>query len=104
MVVVTVLYPKTENSRFDFDYYAAKHIPLVQALWGGKGLIDAEFLRGTGTLDGSALGYSFIGKLTFSSLEAMQAALEAHGAEIMGDIPNFSNVQPVIQLNEPLVR
>ena len=104
MVVVTVLYPKTETSHFDFDYYAAKHIPLVQARWGGMGLVDAEFLRGTGTLDGSALGYAFIAKLTFSSVEAVQAALEAHGAEIMGDIPNFSNVQPVIQLNEPLVR
>jgi len=102
MVAVTVLYPKTEGSHFDFDYYLAKHIPLVQARWSGMGLEGLELLRGSAMGDGSTPAFSLIGKLMFSSLEAMQAALEAHGAEIRGDIPNFSNVQPLIQVSEPI--
>ena len=29
MVMVTVLYPKTRESHFDFGYYLHHHIPLV---------------------------------------------------------------------------
>ena len=31
---------------------------------------------------------------------AFQAAFAPHAATIMGDIPNYTNVQPVIQISE----
>lgn len=102
MVAVTVLYPKTESSHFDFEYYLTRHIPMVQARWGAMGLTGAELLRGSAAMDGSAPAYELVGKLLFTSVEAMQAALEVHGAEILGDIPNFTNVQPLIQVNDPI--
>jgi hypothetical protein len=29
--------------------------------------------------------------------------MEAHGKEIMGDIPNYTNIQPQIQISEIVV-
>jgi hypothetical protein len=37
--------------------------------------------------------------LLFERMEDLQQGLAAHGAEIMSDIPNFTNVQPTIQVN-----
>ncbi|HTJ29833.1 MAG TPA: EthD family reductase [Acidobacteriaceae bacterium] len=99
-VAVTVVYPKTDASHFDYEYYAAKHIPLVHARWDGLGLVRAEFLRGVSQVDGATADYALLGTLVFDSTEAVHAALSAHGAEIMGDIPNYTNVQPFIQINE----
>ena len=32
------MYPKTETSTFDMDYYMKTHMPLVQEKWGSHGL------------------------------------------------------------------
>ena len=36
----------------------------------------------------------------FNSLADFQQAMEAHGKEIMGDIPNYTNIQPQVQISE----
>jgi hypothetical protein len=33
-------------------------------------------------------------------VEAVGAALAQHGAEIMGDVPNYTNAQPVLQFSQ----
>jgi hypothetical protein len=38
--------------------------------------------------------------LEFPSREAFLGAAGAHADEIMGDIPRFTNVQPIIQFND----
>jgi uncharacterized protein (TIGR02118 family) len=101
MVPVSVLYPKSADSPLDHDYYMQTHIPLVRARWQAMGLVSDSILRGVSTLDGQPPAYELIGILTFDSVENVQAALAAHGAEIIGDIPNFTNVSPLIQLNSP---
>ena len=101
MILVTVLYPKTDSSHFDHDYYLAKHIPLVRATWSGLGLERVDLMRGVGALDGGPHAYELIGLLSFRSSEDVQKAL-AVGAAVMADIPNFTNVEPVIQLSEPI--
>ena len=40
--------------------------------------------------------------LTFRSLEDFQNAVQAHGQEILDDIPNFTSVQPIVQITEDL--
>jgi hypothetical protein len=35
-------------------------------------------------------------------MEAFQKAVAAKGAEVIGDIPKFTSVQPVIQVNADL--
>jgi uncharacterized protein (TIGR02118 family) len=100
MVVISVLYPKTEESHFDHDYYLQKHIPLVRSRFQPLGLISDVLMRGTSTLDGGPPGFELIGFLTFPSAEQVQTALTAFGKEIIEDIPNFTNVSPLIQMND----
>ena len=100
-MIVSVIYPKTESSTFDYTYYVEKHVPLVNHYWGHHGLRGLQVLRGTGSL-GGAPAYELIALLDFESQEAFLGAAGAHADDVMGDIPNFSNVQPVVQFNEPL--
>jgi uncharacterized protein (TIGR02118 family) len=102
MVLISVLYPKTAESHFDHAYYLQKHIPLVRARWQAMGLTRDVLIRGTSTLDGGQPGFELIGLLTFDSAKQVQAALAAFGKEIIGDIPNFTNVSPLIQMNDPI--
>ncbi len=102
MIIVTVMYPKTSESHFDMDYYLQKHTPLVKARFTDMGMESMHLMRGTGALDGGRPGFEVIAQLHFSSIPAMQGALAKHGAEIVGDISKFTNVQPLIQINEPL--
>lgn len=99
MILVSVLYP---SGAFNHDYYLKKHIPLVQARWQGMGLKEVRVLRGVGAPGGAAATYQVITLLTFSSLQDFQKCTAAHGEEIFADIPNFTSVQPVVQLNEPM--
>jgi uncharacterized protein (TIGR02118 family) len=103
MIIVSVMYPATEVATFDEDYYLRTHVPMVGARWKDCGLREAKVLRGSSAPGGGAPAYSIIALLTFDSAAAFQQALERHGAEIIGDIPKFSNVQPVIQINDVLL-
>jgi uncharacterized protein (TIGR02118 family) len=102
MILVTVLYPDQPGARFDERYYLDTHTPLVQQRWGAMGLSDLRPMRGLGTPDGVAAPYRVITLLTFDSAEALQRAVAAHGAEIFGDIPKFTDITPVVQVNEAL--
>lgn len=46
--------------------------------------------------------YVAIGHTFGESLEALQAAYVPHAAEIAGDIPNFTDLTPIVQVNEVL--
>jgi len=41
-----------------------------------------------------------MGHLYFDSVEAFQAVFGPHAGPIMDDIPNYTNVQPTIQVSE----
>lgn len=98
MIRMTILYPKTSESRFDLDYYLNHHLALVQARLYGL-LVRAETDVGIdNALSDQPAPYHIVGYALFNTLEDMQTGLAAHGAEIMADIPNFSNVQPQIQI------
>lgn len=103
MLVVTVVYPRSEGAHFDFGYYEQKHLPLVGAHWTNSGLLGAEAIRGVAAADGSEPPYLAMAIIRFSSMEAFQAAMGSEGAKaILGDIPNFTNVEPIVQINEPI--
>ena len=53
-----------------------------------------------GVEPGSKAPYIAIGYMTFDSVAAFQGAFTPHVTEILGDIPNYTNVQPVIQISE----
>jgi uncharacterized protein (TIGR02118 family) len=102
MVIVSVLYPKTKDSRFDVEYYLGTHIPLVKSLWSEMGLKSVDLVQGTAAIDRGMPTFELIGQLTFDSADSLENALSRHGNEILGDIPNFTNVQPIIQTGKTL--
>jgi uncharacterized protein (TIGR02118 family) len=100
MIRVSVLYPKTSEGHFDLEYYLNKHIPMVKERLTPLGLARIEVDEGLGGLaPDQPPAYAVIAYLVFETPEALQNGLAAHGAEIMGDIPNYTNLQPQIQIN-----
>jgi uncharacterized protein (TIGR02118 family) len=100
MIKVSVLYPHQEGGQFDMDYYCNRHIPMVQQKLGAacKGVAVEHGL--SGATPGSQPAYVAMGHLYFDSTEAFQAAFGPHAQAIMADIPNYTDIQPVIQLSE----
>lgn len=101
MILLTVLYPKTADSRFNMDYYLNTHTPLVRERLTSMGLtgIDLEVGLAGGAPD-SPPAYAMIGRLNFASLDELQNALSVHGPELISDIPNFTDVQPLMQISQ----
>jgi uncharacterized protein (TIGR02118 family) len=102
MILVSVMYPGGADATFDDRYYLQTHTPLVKERWTGLGLEEVQLLRGTATPDGSPPTYRTIALLSFRSLGHFQNAARAHGEEIFADIPKFTNVSPIVQVNEAL--
>jgi uncharacterized protein (TIGR02118 family) len=101
MATVSVVYPRSPGATFDYDYYRTKHLQLAGERWADAGLIGGEALLGIATPDGSEPPFFAIGILHFDSAEALKAALNGeHAAEVIGDIRNFTDVQPIIQVND----
>ena len=73
MIKVSVLYPNSETTKFDMDYYLAHHIPLVQSLLGAalRGVFVEQGISG-GQADSSP-AYVAMGHLLFDSVQDYQA-------------------------------
>jgi uncharacterized protein (TIGR02118 family) len=92
MIRLSVFYPSAEGSTFDHDYYRDKHVPLCLNTWGIR---EAEIDKG---LDGP---YVAAVHFKFESMDALQKAMSSPGmGDIMGDISNYTNIQPVLQTSE----
>jgi uncharacterized protein (TIGR02118 family) len=104
MIVVSVLYPNKEGSKFDMEYYCNKHVPMVQQKLGAtlKGVAVEEGLSGAGP--GSRATHIALGHMYFDSVEAFQTAFGPHAESIMGDMPNYTDIQPTIQISEMKIK
>jgi uncharacterized protein (TIGR02118 family) len=100
MIKVSVLYANKEGAKFDMDYYCKSHMPMVRQKLGAACKSIAAEQGIAGGAPGSRPAYIAMGHLTFDSIEAFQAAFEPHTAAIMGDIPNYTDIQPIIQISE----
>ncbi len=100
MIKVTVFYPNADGKKFNMDYYCSKHIPMVQQKLGDalKGVAVEQGLGGAAP--GSPATYIAMGHLYFDSAEAFQTAFGPHMAAIMEDTPNYTDIQPLIQISE----
>lgn len=104
MIRMTVLYPKTDDLHFDMDYYLSRHIAEVNAKLRSMGLVNVQVDEGVGNVaPDQPLPFAVITQLTFNTMEDLQNVLTTHGAEFIGDIPNFSNVQPHFQISRVAV-
>src|SRR4051794_11727845 len=100
MIKVSVMYPNGKGSSFDIAYYCDKHMPMVRRKLG-PALKSLAIEQGiAGGEPGSAPAYLAFGHLYFDTVEAFQSAFGPHAAEILGDIPNYTNTQPLLQISE----
>jgi uncharacterized protein (TIGR02118 family) len=101
MICVSVLYPNAPGKRFDHVYYEQKHRPLVMDRLAGHGVTRYEIQQGlSGLAPGSEPMFACIGNLYFNTVSEFQQGMTAHGAELQGDIPNFTDIQPHFQISE----
>lgn len=100
MIKVTILYPNGEGKKFDMDYYSGKHMPMIAALLGDS-LKSYEIDKGlAGRTPNDPIPYLAIGFLYFDQLSAFQNSFAPHAEKIRGDVINYTNIQPVIQISE----
>jgi uncharacterized protein (TIGR02118 family) len=97
---LTVLYPAKDGESFDYNYYFGAHHKLVVSRLKPEGLVSCEFDKGVSDPAGGKVPYLAIAYLKFNSAEELQKAFAKHGAEIVGDIPNYTKIEAIMQVNE----
>jgi len=98
MHFATVTYPSKGDARFDFDYYLKKHIPMVCGLLG----TSIEVCKGTSPTPDAPPAFVCVARIKIAGPEAFALAMAKHGPEIIADVPNYTNITPVIQIDEVL--
>jgi uncharacterized protein (TIGR02118 family) len=104
MFRISVLYPSGAGKKFDLAYYTDKHMPMVQKALQDFGLVRWEVDKGlAGGAPGAEAPFVCAGHLYFNSLDDFQKGMGARGAEFMADIPNYTDIEPQIQVSEIVV-
>ena len=103
MTKVSVLYPNGKGKKFDMDYYCGPHVKMVIELLG-EALKGASIESGiAGGLPGSPAPFLAIANMYFTSVEEFENSFGPNADKILGDAPNFTNVEPIIQISEVMV-
>ncbi|KAI9657140.1 MAG: hypothetical protein M1821_003306 [Bathelium mastoideum] len=95
---ITVLYPA--GVTFNMDYYVKSHMPMVHNNLKSYGLNGYRVTKNVGTASGAESPYAVTCALHLDDLEQFQKGMEVHGAEILGDVPNFSDKEPTLIIGE----
>jgi uncharacterized protein (TIGR02118 family) len=103
MIKVSVMYPNGPDTRFDHDYYRDNHMPMVKSKLGDALKFYTVDKGLAGGAPGTAATYAAAGHLHLDSVESFQAAFGPHAKQIMADIPNYTNITPLIQISEVVV-
>ncbi len=100
MIRLTAVYRSFEGSKFDFDYYVNTHMRLARERLAdfGMGRIDVE--RGIEAMDGERPAYICVAHAEFSDMEGMKRGLEEHAEELLADVPNYTDIEPEVQISE----
>ncbi|MEZ5244761.1 MAG: EthD family reductase [Acidimicrobiales bacterium] len=93
MISMHILYPKTDDSTFDMEYYCSTHMPMLADFLG-------DACTGWGASKPKAGPWEAIGWCNVTSQEALDAVLGEHGAAIAGDLPNYTNVAGQLVLGD----
>ena len=105
MVKISILYPNNPGARFDFAYYTEKHMPRSIALLSTHpGFKGVSVERGVGGVaPGAAPAYVAMCHFHFRTADDFMQAFMPNAPELQGDMPNYTDIAPVIQVNEVLI-
>lgn len=105
MVKISILYPNNKGSRFDLSYYSKKHMPMAIDLLGthtGFKGVSVEHGLGGG-IPGTEATYVAMCHYHFDVVESFMAAFTPHAATLQNDMQNYTDIEPIIQINEVLI-
>lgn len=103
MIKVSVLYPNTEGKKFNLEYYSSKHVALVTSLLGDS-LKGASIESGvSGGAPGSKPPFVSIANMYFDSVTSFEQSFGPNADKIMGDLPNFTDIEPILQISEVII-
>ena len=100
MIKVSVLYPYSENSHFDIDYYVNTHAPMASKKIGSALKGFAIEHGSCGREPGSSPTYIAMGHMYYDSIEDFQTAYGSHAEVIRRDIPNYTDITPILQISD----
>lgn len=104
MIKVTILYPNADGKTFNMSYYSNKHMPMIANLLGDS-LALYEIDKGlAGRGPNEPVPYLAIGYLYFDKLSTFQQSFGPHAEKIRGDVPNYTNIRPIVQISEVLIQ
>ena len=99
MIRVSVLYPNSEGATFDKSYYLNSHMAMVREKLGPT-LLKDEIWSGVDAPGLPPATYLYLLHMYFESVEAFGAGFQEYGGTFMEDIPNYTNVAPVIEVEQ----
>ncbi len=97
-VSLQVIYPISEGTHFDFDYYLGTHMKLVGEHMGPhieRTLVTKGLAGGPDTPP----GFYAVATIVFADQGAMDAAMRVSGP-VMKDVANFTDVRPQILIGD----
>lgn len=100
LIKVSVMYPFAEGKTFNMEYYETKHMPMVAGFLGSnlvKYTIEKGFASG---IPNTPLPFLAIGTFYVKNLSDYQAAIGPNRDSIRSDIPNYTNISPIILVSE----
>jgi uncharacterized protein (TIGR02118 family) len=104
---MTILYPAGDGIKFDADYYRDHHLKLIMQLYGSS--IKRFELRTVPPSAAPALPpnggppppkFSAAVNIWLADVAAFNANNTKYGAQLVADVPHFTNSQPTIQYDD----
>ncbi len=94
MIRALVLYPRGEGKTFDGDYWVNTHMAQLVAALPGVAKWEAD-------LAGEDSPYHAAAHIYFASPEDMGKAFSGEpGQKVMADVANYTNIAPVMSVNQ----
>lgn len=100
MVRVSIFYPSKPGARFDVDYYLNTHMPLaIGTLGSAIKAVSVEIGLISGQPD-QPPPFTAICAFTCDTVADFTAAFLPNADVLQGDIPNYTDIAPIIQVSE----
>jgi len=100
MVKVSVLYPNKPGSRFDVEYYLNTHMPMAARLLGPAVKAITVEIGHPGPGPEDTPPFAAICGFTSETVEDFMGAFSPVASQLQGDIPNYTDIEPVIQISD----
>lgn len=105
MIKISILYPNNKGSRFNLSYYITTHMPMsIDLLSVHPGFRGVSVEHGLGgAVPGTDAAYIAMCHFLFDSAENFMAAFMPNAAVLQDDMSNYTDIEPIIQINEVLI-